>query len=1143
MSHGFRGTSSVGTGGGGGGGTPGVGADFIVRLATAANLPAFNAAGAGPGKTITGVANGPLSVDGIVVVAGDFILVKNPAPSTNNGIYVVTQVGVAGVSPFILTRATFADTGTEMPAGTIVVVTEGATLADTIWLLSTNNPITIDVTPLTFTQFGAVPIAQNLQGAYNAGPNGNIDTTTVLGPVSVTNTAIVAVAANTLLQLDGQQAAANVDALTRPILVFSGKHGAVTSPQGAIHVNHPGNFTFPTDLDGALSAFEATTNGSFLLGAQGVQAWLNVDAQIVTAADPAFALPGDTGTGLRLATGAGQAADAVTPGGNAGLMEIATETGGAGSAAQIAGIGGELRLRTGAGGADNGSSAGAGGPFNIETGQGQPAVAGLSAAGDGGTLTVTLGQGGNLGAGSIAGQGGSLDVVTGQAGTGDAFTGSRAGHVYLQTRAGSIPAGNPGAGGQGGYIQLRTIQGPNTPPVESAIVLESDFFVGLSTTAGNITVDASGATADLLMQADRNVDINSTVNGRIDLNTTSGGIGIAANGAAAGVAISTSGAAGNISIGTTNGNIGISAAGAGNDVLITAADDGTFAPAGDLFLISSVVGNVALSTVDGDITMNANGTHQITGVAADLISFSTTGNVADPNDGDIRLTTVGSGAQIELTTTNANIVLDANGIGGAIQANGNAGVFLNTVGGTQGIFADTLDNDATAFLVREGGVGGRNYILVNTTNGTEAIVLGNVTTTPDVTVTSGSTTVTASGAGGSIALSTADGPITVTAVGAGRDVTISAPRDVICSATDDVVLTCSDIIDIDGSNGVTIDANVGTIAVATVNGAITLNAGNAANGDITLTAGDDIIMVSNNVTTITTTAGSITLDANGAGADVNISADDDVFLTATDDIIMNSTGDTTSQAANTLLRVNGMVADDANRFEFRNVDDDNLARIYCTGDFVMQNRSHIDTPFLNGVDANHWVVSGAGATLNQLARRGGAMSLVAATFLSLARLQNPGNGSWLSRDGRAFFLVDLKLTSTSEIRVEIGIEDAAGAGQDYSRIIFDTASGFSATNWYLETSNDGGATVTQSDSGVAASVEGTQLIIAEDTASGSGSAQVNMLINGVLLGTNAATLPVDATLRNAYIQVTSNSAVIGKTIECYRAYVSCRNAI
>lgn len=123
-----------------------------VRLATAAALPANTAAGSGVGKTLTADANGALTVDGVAVAVGNRILVKDETPGSDNGIYVVTDAGSGG-TPYVLTRATDADENAEVTAGVAVFAAEGTANSDSGWVLTTNDPITVDTTALVFAQF------------------------------------------------------------------------------------------------------------------------------------------------------------------------------------------------------------------------------------------------------------------------------------------------------------------------------------------------------------------------------------------------------------------------------------------------------------------------------------------------------------------------------------------------------------------------------------------------------------------------------------------------------------------------------------------------------------------------------------------------------------------------------------------------------------------------------------------------------------------------------------------------------------------------------------------------------------------------------------------------------------------------------
>lgn len=87
----------------------------------------------------------PQTIDGVSLISGDRVLVAGQTTGSANGIYVV-QAGA-------WTRATDADTSAEVTAGLAVFVEEGTVYADTGWVLTTNNPITLGTTSLTFSQF------------------------------------------------------------------------------------------------------------------------------------------------------------------------------------------------------------------------------------------------------------------------------------------------------------------------------------------------------------------------------------------------------------------------------------------------------------------------------------------------------------------------------------------------------------------------------------------------------------------------------------------------------------------------------------------------------------------------------------------------------------------------------------------------------------------------------------------------------------------------------------------------------------------------------------------------------------------------------------------------------------------------------
>ncbi|WP_236187180.1 phage tail protein [Pseudomonas protegens] len=82
------------------------------------------------------------SVDGVALVAGDRVLVKNQAAAKDNGLY----SAAAGA----WTRTADADTSAKVTSALIVSVEQGSTLADTRWQLITDGTIIVGTTPLVF---------------------------------------------------------------------------------------------------------------------------------------------------------------------------------------------------------------------------------------------------------------------------------------------------------------------------------------------------------------------------------------------------------------------------------------------------------------------------------------------------------------------------------------------------------------------------------------------------------------------------------------------------------------------------------------------------------------------------------------------------------------------------------------------------------------------------------------------------------------------------------------------------------------------------------------------------------------------------------------------------------------------------------
>jgi hypothetical protein len=103
-------------------------------------------------SNITLSGGAPATVDGVSLALRDRILVTGQSTGSENGIYYVTTVGAGSNGTWA--RSLDADATGEVSAGMIIMVTEGTTYADTQWKLTTDDPITIGSTSLTFVRNG-----------------------------------------------------------------------------------------------------------------------------------------------------------------------------------------------------------------------------------------------------------------------------------------------------------------------------------------------------------------------------------------------------------------------------------------------------------------------------------------------------------------------------------------------------------------------------------------------------------------------------------------------------------------------------------------------------------------------------------------------------------------------------------------------------------------------------------------------------------------------------------------------------------------------------------------------------------------------------------------------------------------------------
>jgi len=189
------------------------------QLATTAALPSctYNNGTSGVGATLTATANAALTVDSVSVTVGQRILVKNQVAGLQNGVYDVTQTG-SGAAPFILTRSTDYNTGgtayNQVNTGDYLFIQSGTVNANSSWVQTTLQPITIGTTALVFTQFSAGATT------YSAGTG----LTLSVNQFSITNTGVTSgtYGSGAIIPVFAVNAQGQLTSVTNTAIVVSG---------------------------------------------------------------------------------------------------------------------------------------------------------------------------------------------------------------------------------------------------------------------------------------------------------------------------------------------------------------------------------------------------------------------------------------------------------------------------------------------------------------------------------------------------------------------------------------------------------------------------------------------------------------------------------------------------------------------------------------------------------------------------------------------------------------------------------------------------------------------------------------------------------------------------------------------------------
>jgi hypothetical protein len=135
-----------------------------VRVEAPANLNATYSNGtAGVGATLTNAGTqAALVIDGVTLSVADRVLIYQQTTQTQNGIYVVTDVGSVSTN-WVLTRSSDADTFVSaspdgLSEGSTVFVQQGTTGAGGTYTCNTSGTITFGTTNITFVEISSAQI-------------------------------------------------------------------------------------------------------------------------------------------------------------------------------------------------------------------------------------------------------------------------------------------------------------------------------------------------------------------------------------------------------------------------------------------------------------------------------------------------------------------------------------------------------------------------------------------------------------------------------------------------------------------------------------------------------------------------------------------------------------------------------------------------------------------------------------------------------------------------------------------------------------------------------------------------------------------------------------------------------------------------
>jgi len=258
------------------------------------------------------------TIDGVTLVTGDRILIKNQTTAAENGIYTVNASGAP-------TRALDMDAWAEVP-GAFCFVEVGTTQADTAWVCTSDQGGTLNTTAITFVQFGGgtsydagtgltltgnsfaitSPVATNIGGTgltsigtgsqilgVNTGATAleyktvtagtAISVTPAAGSITIANTGVTSAVAGTGIGVSGATGAVTISNTGVTSLAGTTNQITASASTGAITLSIPNTFVVPGDERVVAGHYESSTIGVVAAGTtQGTATALTTSYNIVT---------------------------------------------------------------------------------------------------------------------------------------------------------------------------------------------------------------------------------------------------------------------------------------------------------------------------------------------------------------------------------------------------------------------------------------------------------------------------------------------------------------------------------------------------------------------------------------------------------------------------------------------------------------------------------------------------------------------------------------------------------------------------------------------------------------------------------------------------------------------------------------------